>query len=114
MKDRYPTEIILSRQGSAEPIVHYRLIVDRFASKPFWFSCQRFIGNSRHPSFSGSPNYYSLGIASKRMISRANRDLYEDKTLVIRSMTYARTALIVEQLPDYYEVKPDGKVRMIR
>lgn len=114
MRHEYLTEIILSRKGSTDPHIVYRLRVDRYDSKPFSFAYRRVGGSDRLVFWNCSPNYYSLGIASKRMLSRANRDRYEDNTLWISSMAYTETAIIVSQLPDYYEVKPDGKVRMIR
>lgn len=114
MRHEYLTEIILSRKGSNEPIIAYRLRVDRYDSKPFSYAYRRVSGAGIQIFWNSSPNYYSLGIASKRMLSRANRDIYEDNTLWISSMSYTETSLIVSQLPDYYEVKPDGKVRMIR
>ena len=114
MRHEYLTEIRLSRKGSDEPVIVYQLRVDRYDCKPFSFAYRRVSGSDRQIFWNGSPNYYSLGTASKRMRSRANRDLYEDSSLFISSMHYTETSIIVAKLPDYYEVKPDGKVRMIR
>ena len=114
MRHEYLTQIILSRRGCVAPIIVYRLRIDRYDCKPFSFVYRRASGGDGQNYWHSSPNYYSLGIASKRMLFRANRDRYEDPSLVVSSMQYTETALIVAQLPDYYEVKPDGKVRMIR
>lgn len=115
MRDNYLTEITLSLKGSGEPVIVYRLRVDRYDCKPFSFAYRK-ISSKRYSEifWNSSPNYCSLGVASKRMRSRANRDLYENPSLYISSMSYTQTALIVKGLPDYYEVKPNGKVRLIR
>lgn len=114
MRNEYLTEINISRRGSDEPVIAYRLRIDKYDCKPFSFSYRKVSGRDRQIFWNSSPNYYSLGIASKRMLSRANRDLRDDPSLFISSVHYSQTSIIVSQLPDYYEVKPDGKVRMIR
>lgn len=114
MRHDYLTQVTLSRKGSVEPVIVYNLRIDRYDCKPFSFSYRKFVGFGKQDMYGASRNYYSLGIASKRMLYRANRDRYEDPSLIISSMQYTETALIVAQLPDYYEVKPNGKVRMIR
>ena len=114
MRDEYLTGINISRKGNSEPVIEYRLRVDRYDCKPFCFAYRRVTGKGRLFFWNSSPNYYSLGTASKRMLSRANRDLRDDPSLFISSMHYTQTALIIRDLPDYYEVKPNGKVRMIR
>lgn len=114
MRDEYLTKITLARKDSGEQVISYYLSVDRYDCKPFSFSYRRIVGFSKLPIWGSSRNYYSLGIASKRMLSRANRDLRDDPSLIIISMHYTETARIVRDLPDYYEVKPNGKVRMIR
>lgn len=114
MRDEYLTEINISRRGSDEPIIVYRLRIDKYDCKPFSFAYRTVSGKGRQIFWNSSHSYYSLGIASKRMLSRANRDLRDDPSLFISSTHYTETALIVAQLPDYYEVKPNGKVRMIR
>jgi len=114
MRDEYLTEINISRKGNSEPVIEYRLRVDRYDCKPFRFSYHRIVGFSKQPIWGSSRNYYSLGIASKRMLSRANRDLRDDPSLFISYMHYTPTGVMVRYLPDYYEIKPNGKVRMIR
>lgn len=114
MRDEYLTEIILSRKDSVEPVIVYRLRVNRYDCKPFSFSYRKVSGRDWQIFWNSSPNYYSLGIASKRMLSRANRDLRDDPSLFISRMHYTETTRIVRDLHDYYEVKPNGKVRMIR
>ena len=114
MRDEYLTEIKISRKGSDEPVIVYRLKVDRYDCKPFRFVYCKDLDFSRQHLWCCSPNYYSLGIASKRMLSRANRDLRDDSTLFISSVHYSQTSIIIAQLPDFYEVLPNGKVRQVR
>lgn len=114
MRDEYLTEINISRRGSDEPVIVYRLRIDKYDCKPFSFAYRKVSGKGRQIFWNSSPNYYSLGIATKRMLSRANRDLRDDPSLFISSTHYMETALIVAGLPDFYEVKPNGKVRQVR
>lgn len=114
MRDTYLTEINLSRRGSDEVVIAYRLRVDRYDCKPFSFAYRRISGKGRQIFWNSSPNYYNLGVAVKRMRSRATRDLLEDSSLYISAMNYEETAIIVANLPDFYEVLPNGKVRQVR
>ena len=114
MRDEYLTEINISRKDSDEPVIVYRLEVDRYDSKPFRFVYCKDLGFSMQHLWCASPNYYSLGIASKRMLSRAIRDMRDDPSLFISSVRYSQTSIIVADLPDYYEVLPNGKVRQVR
>lgn len=113
MKKQYVSEVILAESMTTEPVVVYRLSVYPYDARPFCYLCRTVSGANKQNFWQGSGNYYSLGTASKRMVEQAKRHARANN-LIVSSISYAETAILVRDLPDFYKVTANGTVKEVR
>lgn len=113
LKKQYVTEVVLARSLDTEPVVVYRLTVYPDDARPFAYLFRTVSGANKQNFWHGSGNYYSLGTASRRMLEQANRHARANN-LIVASMSYSDTAILVRDLPDFYKVTADGTVKEVR